>query len=141
MAEPVSSGPRVSRIAQGAYLVEGGDKRAVVYVASTDEGPWAFYDGRVFRPAQDPRSTTRVRRSEGSAEARQTLTAPMPATVRAVVAQPGAQVRKGDTVVVLEAMKMELPIRAEGDGVVYAVHCEAGELVQPDTVLVEIAPA
>jgi len=38
---------------------------------------------------------------------------------------------------VLEAMKMELPIRAPHDGTIAAVHCREGELVQPGTVLVE----
>ena len=38
----------------------------------------------------------------------------------------------------LEAMKMELAVRAPRDGVVTAVHCRAGELVQPGVTLVEI---
>jgi 3-methylcrotonyl-CoA carboxylase alpha subunit len=63
----------------------------------------------------------------------------MPATVIKVLVAPGVAVRKGDTVVVLEAMKMELPIRATSDATVKAVHCREGELVQPDAVLVEFA--
>ena len=50
---------------------------------------------------------------------------------------PGSHVKKGDVVVLLEAMKMELPIRALSDGTVTAVHCRDGELVQADQVLVE----
>ena len=46
---------------------------------------------------------------------------------------------KGDTLVILEAMKMELPLRASADAVVSAVHCHAGELVKADTVLIELA--
>jgi len=38
----------------------------------------------------------------------------------------------------LEAMKMELPVRAPGDGVVSAVHCAKGDLVQADAVLLEL---
>ena len=53
----------------------------------------------------------------------------------------GNAVRKGDTVIILEAMKMELPVRTSREGIVTAVHCTEGELVQPDTVLVEIADA
>jgi 3-methylcrotonyl-CoA carboxylase alpha subunit len=47
-------------------------------------------------------------------------------------------VRKGDVVVLLEAMKMELPIRALADGIVAAVHCREGDLVQADAPLVEM---
>jgi 3-methylcrotonyl-CoA carboxylase alpha subunit len=51
--------------------------------------------------------------------------------------KPGDAVKKGDTVLLLEAMKMELPIRAPGDGVVSTVCCREGELVPADAILVE----
>jgi 3-methylcrotonyl-CoA carboxylase alpha subunit len=62
----------------------------------------------------------------------------MPATVVAVLVEPGARVQKGDTLLMLEAMKMELPIRAARDGVVRAIRCKPGELVQPGVDLVEL---
>ncbi len=55
----------------------------------------------------------------------------MPATVVKILVEPGAPVSKGDIVLMLEAMKMELPVRASRDGVVRAVLCKPGELVQP----------
>jgi biotin carboxyl carrier protein len=65
----------------------------------------------------------------------------MPAMVLKGLVEPGSSVKKGDTVIILEAMKMELPVRTSREGVVGAVHCREGELVQPDTVLVEIVDA
>jgi biotin carboxyl carrier protein len=62
----------------------------------------------------------------------------MPATVVAVLVERGASVKRGDALVLLEAMKMELPLRASGDAVVRAVHCREGQLVQPDAVLIEL---
>ena len=64
----------------------------------------------------------------------------MPATVRQVVVSPGARVQQGDVLLVLEAMKMELPIRAPGDGTVAAVKCRQGELVQAGQELIELEP-
>jgi biotin carboxyl carrier protein len=55
-----------------------------------------------------------------------------------VLVREGQAIRKGDTVVVLEAMKMELPIRATGDAVVTAVRCRPGDLVQADSTLIEL---
>ena len=63
----------------------------------------------------------------------------MPATVVKVLVKPGDRVAKGDTVIVLEAMKMELPLRAAGDATIKAVRCREGEMVQADAVLVEMA--
>jgi acetyl/propionyl-CoA carboxylase alpha subunit len=84
--------------------------------------------------AQAPSARKRAPTSAG-----RNLIAPMPATVIKVRVKPGDAVKKGDVVVVLEAMKMELPIRALGDGVVSAVRCREGELVQADASLVEFA--
>jgi biotin carboxyl carrier protein len=62
----------------------------------------------------------------------------MPATVVSINTAPGRAVNEGDTVIVLEAMKMELPIKAPRSGVVKAVHCAKGELVQPGVNLLEL---
>jgi biotin carboxyl carrier protein len=62
----------------------------------------------------------------------------MPATVLKVPVKPGDTVKKGEVVVLLEAMKMELPIRAPSDAIVAAVVCREGELVQADATLVEL---
>ena len=50
----------------------------------------------------------------------------------------GDAVKRGDALVILEAMKMELPVRAGVAGSVRAVHCREGELVQPGLPLIEI---
>ena len=62
----------------------------------------------------------------------------MPATVRRILVEPGASVAKGDTLLVLEAMKMELPVRAPADGIVASVSCREGDLVQAGVTLVEL---
>jgi 3-methylcrotonyl-CoA carboxylase alpha subunit len=78
-------------------------------------------------------------RQRASTSAGRNLIAPMPATVIKVHVKAGDAVKKGDTVVVLEAMKMELPLRALGEGVVSAVRCREGELVPADSTLIEFA--
>ena len=98
-------------------------------------GPFDPWDaGAQSAKAQAPASRRRASTSAG-----RDLTAPMPATVIKVQVKPGDAVKKGDIVVVLEAMKMELPLRALGDGVVSAVRCKEGELVPADATLVEFS--
>ena len=59
-----------------------------------------------------------------------------PGKVAAVEVQPGDTVSAGDTLVVVEAMKMEHPIRAPRDGVVAQVNAEVGVMVSPGAPLV-----
>ena len=106
-------------------------------VAGTASAPWLFAAGQAVAGARWP-PKGRGARSAGAAA--QDMAAPMPATVVAIAAPVGTRVTAGDPVVVLEAMKMELVIRAPRDGEIAAVHCRVGELVQPGTRLAELAP-
>ena len=67
------------------------------------------------------------------------LIAATPARVVSVFVEPGAQVIKGQRLLILEAMKVEMSFTAPRDGVVEAVHVAAGELVQEGTTLVTFA--
>ena len=119
----------VERLGPGAYRVEHEGQQSIVYVAGPAGDLWAFAGGQVYRES---------RRSAAKADGHYVVAAPMPATVVKVLVAPGQAVRRGDTLVVVEAMKMELPIRAPGDATVKAVNCREGELVQPDRTLVEL---
>jgi propionyl-CoA carboxylase alpha chain len=62
--------------------------------------------------------------------------APMTGVVRAVHVAAGDRVRRGQVLLVLEAMKMEHELAAHVDGVVHEVRVEVGQMVDPDAVLV-----
>jgi 3-methylcrotonyl-CoA carboxylase alpha subunit len=64
------------------------------------------------------------------------LRAPMPGRIVLVKTAPGAQVKAGQELLVIEAMKMELSLKAPQDAVVASLHANAGEFVEADTVLV-----
>jgi acetyl-CoA carboxylase biotin carboxyl carrier protein len=50
--------------------------------------------------------------------------------------QVGDEVEDGDTVVILESMKMEIPVEAEDDGTVKEIRCEEGQAVSEGDVLI-----
>ena len=74
-----------------------------------------------------------------AADTSKTVLSPMPGLVVTLDVVVGQQVRTGEAVAVIEAMKMQNIIRAERDGVVKAVNAAAGDSVAADEVLVEFA--
>lgn len=67
------------------------------------------------------------------------VTSPLPGTITKIVVKVGDTVKAGDTVLMLEAMKMENSITAESAGTVKAILCEQGAQVQNGQVLVELS--
>jgi len=62
----------------------------------------------------------------------------MVANVWKIVVTQGDTVADGDTLVILESMKMEIPVLAEGDGVVSSLHVAEGDVVQEGDVIAVI---
>ena len=68
----------------------------------------------------------------------QAINAPMPGTILAVNVKPGQAVKRGDVLVVLEAMKMENEIMAPNDGTVGTVNVAKGQSVQSGATLLTL---
>jgi 3-methylcrotonyl-CoA carboxylase alpha subunit len=105
-------------------------------------GPW---DGawRLNLPTPEPQAPPDVDEaalasSGASAGEQSSLTAPMPGTVIKVLAAPGDRVEPRQTLLVLEAMKMETPLVSPYEAVVRAVHVAEGDRVAGGAVLVEL---
>ena len=64
------------------------------------------------------------------------ITAPMGGKVIDIKVNPGDTVNEGDEVVIIEAMKMELPVVATDSGTVKEIKCKKGDAVEADSVLI-----
>ena len=64
------------------------------------------------------------------------ILAPMPGKILEVKVNVGDTVNENDEVIILEAMKMELPIAASSSGVVKEIKCNKGDSVEADDVLI-----
>jgi 3-methylcrotonyl-CoA carboxylase alpha subunit len=124
----------VTPVEPGVVRLTVDGSATLAYVASGGDRRWVHLRGRVYVVEVAQPGGPRRRRDDGGG-----LVAPMPATVRSVLISPGDTVRNGETLLVLEAMKMELPIRATHDGTISAVHCTVGELVPGGFRLIEMS--
>ena len=91
------------------------------------------FDLAVLTPAEATEAVSGARESGPSR-----LTAPIPGKVVAVKVAPGDEVSPGQSLIVLEAMKMENELSAEQAGRVAAVHVRAGATVESGELLVEL---
>ena len=111
----------------GAPLTEGDLPEAAAAVAPA-----------AAAPAPTPTAAAPAPAAKGAAGAGTPINAPLPGVVTKVLVAAGQAVKKGETVVVLEAMKMENNITAECDGSVTGVCVAAGDSVMEGTTLVTI---
>jgi 3-methylcrotonyl-CoA carboxylase alpha subunit len=125
---------QVEPMGDGLYRVSDGTRHWLVAAAGPPANRWIWVHGHAAQVEiqRDVRSRQRTRSSS------EQLAAPMPATVLRLLVESGTRVTKGETVLILEAMKMELPIRAPRDGLIRAIHCQPGELVQPGVNLLDL---
>ena len=131
---------RAQRPEHGKLNLQVGDRRLRAYVASAGEHSYVAMAGQTWvlerhKPEQKRRSGTTGGPGAGSLEAS------MPGLVLDVLVNEGAVVQRGDTLVLLEAMKMELRIAAPADGTVIQVHCAPGDVVARVQILVEMPAA
>jgi 3-methylcrotonyl-CoA carboxylase alpha subunit len=68
------------------------------------------------------------------------IVAPLPGTVVALLAEVGARLEKGAPILTLEVMKMEQTLRAPFAGVLKAIKCKVGDIVQEGVELAEVEP-
>jgi len=105
--------------------------------------PAGFQGAPAARPA-GPAAGARLRRGgrrSGSgtvAPSGNALVSPMQGTIVKIVAREGQHVTAGDTIVVLEAMKMEQPLTAHQDGTVHGLTVQVGETVPAGAVICEL---
>jgi 3-methylcrotonyl-CoA carboxylase alpha subunit len=108
----------------------------VAYAVAARDAVWVFLEGRTY--LVESSRGARAGRRQDHHDDRDALASPMPATVERITVERGQSVAAGDVLIVLEAMKMELTIKAPRDGRVKTIACRAGELVQPGVPLIEL---
>jgi len=92
----------------------------------------------VVKPAAEQAAAAPAPKAGGSVNTANALKAPLPGVVTEIKVAVGDEVKEGDTVVVLEAMKMANNLDAEKSGKVTAVLVSVGESVMEDTPLIVI---
>ena len=128
----------VAEIRDGVLTAEIEDRRRRAAVLRDGLNLWLRLDGRTWLLGLHDPLALGAAEDAASAGA---LAAPMPGKVIQVLVDAGAEVARGEPLVVLEAMKMEHTVAAPADGIVETVHYAAGDLVEEGAELIAFAAA
>ena len=129
----------VRRLSDNELTLVVGGRSHEVLIARDKDRKIVFVGGRqyVFREPGEAagRSWTDDHKGPGGGLK---IKAPMPGKVIKVLVAEGEAVRKNQTLIIVEAMKMENEIKSSLDGSVKKIHVAAGELVDPERLLLEL---
>jgi len=109
-------------------------ERVIAYVSSDAAKRWVTVNGQTFVLTK----SSGAKRSGAGQDHASELAAPMPGVVRSVNVGEGESVVKGQTLLVLEAMKMEIRIQAPFDGAVKSLAVKVGETVEREQILITL---
>ena len=106
-----------------------------VLIATRGDDVFVHLDGVAYQLRYEHPLQRLAHQSAGSADDH--VRAPMPGSLVSVAVQAGQNVARGDTLLVMESMKMETTIAAPRDGVIEAVHFAVGQTFDRDALLLE----
>jgi biotin carboxyl carrier protein len=112
-----------------------------VVVEEKDDRYHILISGSLYEVEVTDERTQRLARATGglaSTSGEISIRSPMPGTIVAVPVQEGDAVSKGQTIVILESMKMENELKAPRDGVISRVNVDAGDSVEQNKLLVSL---
>ena len=122
---------RITDLNESASIRESAAKSA--YVSSDMAKRWVTVNGQTLTLTKTSGAKQGVRHDHAGG-----LIAPMPGQIRSVSVGVGEAVKKGQTLLTMEAMKMEIRIQALKDGVVKSVSVTQGQTVEREQILVEM---
>ena len=129
--------------AQGIYSLLIGGLSYVADVVDREGTCMVDVSSEAYEVLVEEQTRWIIRTKGGAAGAAhgQTLTAPLPGKITHVAVRPGDRVQTGDTLVVIEAMKMENEFKAAAAGTVAEVRVAPGQAVNPGDVMVVLRAA
>jgi propionyl-CoA carboxylase alpha chain len=118
------------------------DKPVTVQVSAVPNGFDLFFRGaqtRAFVYTESEAAYARLMPAKKAADTGKSLLCPMPGLVVSIAVAEGQEVKAGETLAVVEAMKMENVLRAERDATVKKIHAKKGDSLAVDAVIMEFA--
>jgi len=130
----VTSSPEISfskETKNGRIDIEMEGIKKFFHAVKSGDMWWIHFEGKVYTVSSIESGTLSSEEAGG-------LTAPMPGTIQQILVTKGQKVRSGQTLMILEAMKMEHKIKAPNSGEIISINYSLGNRVEMGANLIEI---
>ena len=122
-----------TELKQGQLTIQLGDRVIKAVISGADDNKFVFIEGNVFRVKRvELTGRMKTEKKEGD------LNSPISGTVVSVKAKEGKTVKKGEVILIIEAMKMEYLIRAPYDGIAKKIHFKVKDQIEIGELTAEI---
>ena len=132
---------KAEKLPDGGFLVQFGASLEEIMINPNGGSLQVFVGGQQFDARVETQSLAELRKKAGAASGGvkdKIIKAPMPGLVLGVEVMPGDEIKKDQTLVIIEAMKMENMIKTISAGKVKKVYVETGQAVEKNDKLVEL---
>jgi biotin carboxyl carrier protein len=127
----------ITRLAPNCLSITLGDQQRIAFTARSDEGVFVHVAGHVFQFEEGGAKAKAFVGGPGAVGSG-SVSSPMPGRVVKIPVKEGQDVKKNQVLVIVEAMKMENPLRSSVAGKVKKVHYAEGDLVDAGMPIVEV---
>lgn len=113
---------------------------ALLQVQGDESEVTALWQSKRFKVLDARKAAARLHSAAAASQKSWILRAPMPGRVVKLLVAPGDSVTRGQSLMMMEAMKMENELKAPGDGVIGKIHIQTGQTVEANATLMESLP-
>jgi len=130
----------VSKISDNCFSIILDGKSRIVYAAESENNVFVHLDGRVIKLAKADNDQKKFAGDGLAFGVKDEISTPMPGKVVKILVAEGEKVEVGQSLVIVESMKMENDIKSPANGSVKSIHFKAGELVEPGQPIIKLEP-
>ncbi|MCP4623432.1 MAG: biotin/lipoyl-binding protein [bacterium] len=130
----------VARISTNCFSIAFKDINRTVYAAENDEEIFIHLNGRVVQLAKAGNDIKKFSSDGVEFGAKDEIATPMPGKVVKILVNEGDTIETGQSLVIVESMKMENEIKSPTNGTVKSIHFSDGDLVGPNQLIIKLDP-
>ncbi|UCE66665.1 MAG: acetyl-CoA carboxylase biotin carboxyl carrier protein subunit [Candidatus Zixiibacteriota bacterium] len=130
-----------SNISLNEFSILLNRKNMKAYVAESDDGVFVHIEGRVIKFKKPGAGNGGFGGAGGEFGVKDEISTPMPGKVVKIIVSEGDRVEAGQSLVIVESMKMENEIKSPTAGEVVSVNFKNGDLVEPGQTIIKLNPS